>query len=219
MPDLFDEIGEDLRAERAQLLLRRYGWMLGVAVLVLLIGVGAWQAWTWRLRHQASATATIYAEAMQLADKPAGEADAHARAIALFMQVAGRQPDSYRVLARLRAAALKADAGDQQGALALWDQVIQDKQAEPKLRDLARLLWVQHGLDGGDEAEIAARLKPVLAPENPFHGLAQEEQALLDLRAGRKDEADAALRQLRVDPSAPNGVRERAGMLLAGQGE
>lgn len=55
MVDIFDEVDEDLRAERAQALLKRYGGLL-IALALLTIGAaGGWQAWrggrrsaTWR---------------------------------------------------------------------------------------------------------------------------------------------------------------------------
>ena len=75
-------------------------------------------------------------------------------------------PEGYRTLARLREAALKADAGDLPGALALWDQVAADASADPLLRDLASLLWAEHQIDSGDPALLEARLKALAAPEN-----------------------------------------------------
>ena len=65
----------------------------------------------------------------------------------------------YATLARLREAALKADAGDLPGAAALWDQVASDSSADPLLRDLANLLWAQHLIDSGDPSLLEARLK------------------------------------------------------------
>ena len=52
-------------------------------------------------------------------------------------QLARTAPEGYRTLARLQAAALKAEQGDQQGAAALWNDVATDTSADPLLRDLA----------------------------------------------------------------------------------
>jgi len=213
--DLFDEVEEELRAERAQKLLQRYGGLI-VAAAVLIIGAAAgWQGWQWWQAKQDRAAATEFVASMTAADSslPAA-AKARPATIATFDALAAKAPEGYRTLARLRAAALKAESGDLAGADVLWDQVAADSAADPLLRDLASLLWAQHQLDSGDPALIAARLKPLSEPGNAWRPLAQEQLALLDLRQGKTDAARTALRSLSRDVTAPSGVRGRAGALL-----
>ena len=63
-----------------------------------------------------------------------------------------------------------------------------------------------------------ARLKALANPDNPWHALAQEQLALLDLRQGKTDQAKTALRRLAEDAGAPSGVRGRASALLGRMG-
>ena len=222
MTDIFDEVNEDLRAERARALLVRYGGVLvGLAVLAVL-ATGGWQLWRWQQARQAGSIAGTYLAGMRLADTPPGQTpgqtDDHAKAAGIFAQVASDPAAGYRTLARLREAALRADAGDAAAALGLWDQVANDPRADRLLRDLASLLWVQHQVDRGDPVAVEARLQPLLAPENAWHGLAQEQDALLALRTGKTDQARNDFRRLAADAGAPDGVRGRASMLLAGMG-
>src|ERR1700712_2748113 len=91
--DIFDEVEEDLRAERAEKLLKKYAWLL-IAVVVAIVAAAGW--WPVGALHQMSATG------------PAG----------------------YKTLARLRAATLKADAGDLQGDESLWNAVASDSGAD-----------------------------------------------------------------------------------------
>jgi hypothetical protein len=72
-----------------------------------------------------------------------------------------------------------------------------------------------HQIDKGDPAAVAAQLQPLAAPDNPWHALAEEAQALLDLRQGRTDAARDTLKRLTQDITAPDGVRARANGLLA----
>ena len=51
-------------------------------------------------------------------------------------------------------------------------------------------------------------------PDNPLHALAEEAEALLDLRTGKVAEAKAKLTALQNDTTAPQGVRGRASGLL-----
>lgn len=216
MVDIFDEVDEELRAERAQQLLKRYSGLIIAAVLVIVGAVAGWQGWHWYEARQDQAAATEYLTAMTLADATAAGSSAanRAAAIAAFDRLTTTAPEGYRTLARLRQAALKAEAGDKAGAAALWDQVAGDTSADPLLRDLASLLWAEHQIDSGDPALVEARLKPLAAPDNPWHALAQEQLALLDIRQGKTDAAKATLRRLAQDTTAPNGVRGRAGGLL-----
>jgi hypothetical protein len=214
--DIFDEVDEELRAERAQQLLKRYGWLIVAGALAIVGAAAGWQGWRWYEARQDQAAAVEYLTAMNLADATAaGSSEATRTAgIAAFAQLAATAPDGYATLARLREAALKADAGDLPGAAALWDRVAGDAAADPLLRDLASLLWSQHQIDGGDPSLIEARLKPLASPENPWHALAEEQLALLNLRQGKTDQAKTTLRRLAADTTAPSGVRGRATGLL-----
>jgi len=62
---------------------------------------------------------------------------------------------------------------------------------------------------------VAARLASLTASDNIWHGLAQETQALLYLHEGKAGQAAALFSQIASDPSAPEGVRNRADGLLA----
>ena len=216
MVDIFDEVDEELRAESAQKLLKRYSGLIAAAAFVVLGVAGGWQGWQWWQARQDMAAATAFVTAAAAADG-SDTLDPAAR-LALgnaFDALAAGAPDGYRTLARLRAAALKADAGDVNGAAALWDQVAGDAGADPLLRDLATLMWAQRQLDQGDPARLEARLKPLTEPGNAWRALAQEQLALLDMRQGHTDAAKAAFRKLSQDVTAPAGVRSRAAALLS----
>jgi hypothetical protein len=215
--DIFDEVEEELRAERAQQMLKRYGGLIIAAVIAIVGAAAGWQGWRWYEARRDAAAAVEYLTAMNLADAStaAGTSSANrAAATAAFASVAASAPDGYATLGRLREAALKADSGDLQGAAALWDQVAADQSADTLLRDLAVLLWAQHLLDKADPGALQARLKPLAEPDNPWRTLAQEQLALLDLRLGKRDEAKTALTHLAQDITAPSGVRARATALV-----
>jgi hypothetical protein len=214
--DIFDEVDEELRAERAQQLLKRYAGVIVAVALLIVAAAAGWQGWHWYQARRDQAAAAQYLIAMNLANAPAAGSSAatSSAAIVEFDRVVATAPEGYRTLARLRAAALKADAGDRQGAAALWDQVAADGSADPLLRDLASLLWASHLIDSADPSLLQDRLKALTAPDNPWHALANEQLALLDMRLGKTDQAKTMLRSLAQDTTAPNGVRGRAESLL-----
>jgi hypothetical protein len=223
LADIFDEVGEDLRAERARQLALRYGGWLLLLVVLCIAAVGGWQAWRWQQTRKTEVVATQFLAAERDAGTPvpalAPSSPARAEAADAFARIAADAPDGYRSVSRLQAAALKAQAGDLPAALALWDQLAADTAAEPLLRDLASLLWAQHQIDAGDAAAIAARLQPLTVAGNPWRALAEETDALVKLRVGQADAAREILRRLAADATAPEGVRGRANGLLAQMGE
>jgi len=216
--DIFDEVNDDLRAERARRFALRYGWLAALLAVALVAGVGAWQAWRWHAARQTNEVASAYLGAMRQAAGPAvaeGQATpSRTAAMAEFDRLAATAPEGYRSVAQLRSAALHDSNGDLPGALAMWDKLSADTAADPLLRGLADLLWVQHQVDAGDPAAVEGRLQPLVAPGNPWRPLALENQAMLALRTGRTDAARETLRQLAADVTAPDGVRGRANGLL-----
>jgi hypothetical protein len=219
--DIFDEVEEDLRAERARRLLSRYGGVVAGLALLVVLGVAAMQGWRWWEARESAAVAEHYLAAARAAEVPeaspaAGRGAALKAAAERFGAVAAEAPGGYRTLARLRAAALQAEAGDVDAALALWDQAARDPASDPLYRDLASLMWALHALDGGDPAAIEARLAPLA--DRPWRASAEEIRALAALKRGETEAAKQRLTALAGDPQAPQGVRERASRLLAGLG-
>lgn len=213
MSDIFQEVQEDLRAERARRFWQRWGIVFAAVALLVAGGVGAWQGWRWYERRQAEAASLAFAEAQRAVE---AENPDFAAAGRRFAELAAHSPPGYRVLARLRAAALLAEAGERQAALALWDEVARDPAADPLWRDLASLMWALHGVATEDPAALAARLVPLAAPGAPWRASAREVQALLALRRGDRADARRIFRALAEDVEAPEGIRNRAARAAAG---
>jgi hypothetical protein len=217
VPDIFDEVDEDLRAERARKLLQRYGGLLVLAAVLVVAGAGGWQAWK---SHEAKQNAKVAQDFLTALDNAVGPPGDGRKAATLELANVARDGNAgYRTLARLREAALQADTGDTADAEVLWTQVANDPSADPLLRDVAVLQSVLHRVDKDDPAALDAQLKPLEAPDNPWHALAEEAQALIDLRQGHNDAARDTLKRLAQDVTAPDGVRGRANGLLVRLGE
>ena len=217
MVDIFDEVDEELRADRAEALLKRYAGHLVVGAVLIVALTGGWQGWRWWEARRDLAAAEAFLGAMRTAEALPADSQAPAKITAAeaFQTLAADAPTGYRTLARLRAAGLRAAAGDLPGALTLWNEVAADSAADPILRDHANLAWVQHQIDSGNAAQLQARLAPLMAADNPWRALAAEAAALIELRLGRTEQARTALKALSTDTKAPDGVRARANGLLA----
>jgi len=213
--DIFDEVSEDLRTERALRLARRYGALLLAACVLIVLGVAAQQYWTWHQDQAAQKAAGQYLAITGPLDAgapPTG--DAAARDAKALTDFAAHAPAGYASLARLRAAAFDESAGQPAAANAIWAELARSD-ADPLVADLARLLWAQHNIGTAPDEDVHDELEPLLKSGNPFEALAHETQALLDLHAGKTAIAKAELTTLLADPAAPAGLRNRAQGLLA----
>ncbi len=211
VPDIFDEVAEDLRAERNRSLLKRYGGLLIVAAVLVIAGVGGYEAWRQYATGRSDKQAGVFLDAQRLADGPAA---GRLAALSGFTQLSQDGSAGYRTLSRLRAAAIKVDSADLPGALLLWNDVAADSGADPIMRDFANLQWALHEIDAGEPALVSARLLPLTGEGSAWKSLAEEGQAMLAIREGQIDTARNMLKRLAADITAPDGVRGRAGGLL-----
>ena len=210
MPDIFDEVSEDLRADRSRAMLRRYGgWLIAAAVAVV-IATGGWEAWSAHRKSQSDAEGAKFLTAAEIADGPA---EKRRDALPALLDLAQNGSSGYRTLARLRAAGVLADTGDLPGALAQWDAVSADSSAEKDLRDFADLQWALHQVDKGDPATVQSRLQKLTGANAAWKGLALEGEVMLAIRQGQTDRARELVKSLITDPNVPETVRGRASVL------
>jgi len=208
--DIFQEVDEDVRRDRAEQFFKTYGKHLaaGVAVFVLLAAGGSY----WYEHRQE--TARTAGARFQSASTLAAEGKSEDAAVA-FAKLAEDAGAGYAVLARLREAAARAQAGDLPGALAIYDKLANDSGVTQVFRDLAGVAATLQVLDKGTPAEVERRAEPLTAAANAFRFSAREALALAALKAGDTDKARERLTQLTSDEAAPAGIRRRAGDLLA----
>ncbi len=203
-----DEVTEEVRRDKLFAFFRRYAWA-GVALVALVVGGTAWVEWR---KHVTGAQAEAFGDAIVAAS--AG-ADAEARAKALA-SVPVKGPEA-TVLSQILAAEQLA-SGDRAAAVAALDAVAGTDGYPARMRMLARLKSV---LLQGAEMDPAARdaaLAELAAPGAPFRVLAMEQQAMVLVAAGKRDEAIALLRQLLQDADATQALRARVGQLMVALG-
>jgi hypothetical protein len=210
VPDIFDEVDEDLRADQARALLRRYGGLLVLAMLLTLLGVGIYHTWQERQQAAAEAVGTRFLAAQNDAAKKTPPKDLPSQ----FADIAATAPDGYRTLARLQLGVLEWNKAQHDKAIADWQAIIDDASAPPLLRDLATMTSVQFQLDTANPPVLKAMLLPLVQGTSRYRPLAAQLTALLDIRLGRMKEAREIIKSLVEDPQVPNGVRQTSQDLL-----
>lgn len=211
------EVNEEYRKERARLLWERYGFLvIGVATAIVL-GTAAFVGYRYWVESRANASGDAFLAALQLANE--GKTD---EAIAAFGKLEEEGYGAYPVLARMRAATVKADEGDFEGAIKEFDAVAADKGIATAIRDMARLRAALLLVDHGTYADVSSRVEPLTADTNELRHSAREALGLSAWKEGKAAEALALFDQIAADQAAPQNLRQRATLmaeLMRGSGD
>jgi len=210
--DLFREIDEELRQDRYERLWQAYGKYatgIGIALVVSVVGWKAWQHYTVS-QHQAQSQQ--FSDAGRLLQE-----GKKTEAAALFANLAERSSGGYRVLSRFHQAALRADSGDTEGAVSLYEVLAGDTGLDATLRQAAEIFVIMLRLDDpkSDGAAMQTRLEPLMKDDSAWRHAARELSGLLALRSGDGNAARGHFRKLADDLDAPQGMRARAVQVLA----
>lgn len=208
MVDVFDEVEEELRRERYQAALRKWGpWVGGVAVAIV-VGVAGYQFWDWRSTTAAEASAEQYLSAARLFE----DGDL-AGADAAFGEMAETGPAGYATLALMRRGEIAISENRQEDAGRFFEQAA-ERAPEPFTRDLARYKAALARFDALSYDDLSVRLTPLTEGDALFGALARELMAAAALRDERWEEARSAYELLSISLDAPPGVARRAGEAL-----
>ena len=213
MSDVFQEVDEELRRDKAAALWKRYGNYVAAAAIAIVVGTGAYVVWRDYTQKQAARQGAEFFAATALA--ASGERD---KALPAFDALARNASSGYAVLARMREAALKAESGDRPGAAAIYRSVADNSGGAKELRDAARLLAGLQTIESLDPAELDRQLAALRADANPWRHTALEMAAVAAARAGDAAKARELFARIADDPGAPTAARGRAAEMIAALG-
>ena len=207
MADIFREVDEDVRRDKALEAFKKYQpWLAGLAIAIVAATAG-YRTYD-HYRVQAAETAGAqYEAALKLArDGKTSEAEA---ALSL---IGSTGPAGYSGLAQLRRAAEVANH-DTPAGVAAYDLLAGNAALGPQWQGIARLRAAMLRVDDADLKEMTARLEPLTAQGQALRHTARE---MLAISALKQDDLDAAgkwLDQIVADPQSPESTRRRASEL------
>lgn len=209
LADIFQEVDEELRRDKAGEIWARYGRYIVAAAVFVVVATASYVGWKEYRLQQQTAYGERFAVALSLIQekKPADALEA-------LGSLAEDASTGYATLARFRAAAVKAGEGDRDGAAAIYDAIAKDGSIDPLYAKLADLYYVMATLETGRPDALAGRLEPLLAADGPWRFSAREMVALVALRAGDTAKARENYTALADDPKTPGGIRARAAEML-----
>ena len=199
MADIFDEIDEELKQDRAKELWIRYGKFVIAAAAAVVIGVGASQGFSAWTRSQAESAANLYQQSLAADD-----------AVAALEQNIGKLTDGYALLGRFQIAAGLAEAGDAEAAEAGYLAIAEDSSVMVLYRDAALLLSAMNAPDTRPAGDLQARIAPLADGAGPWKAMALELSAALDLQDGNTDAALSKLEMIVELAEVSPDLRQRA---------
>src|SRR6478609_11198215 len=100
MADIFREIDEEVRRDKAAALWKKYGNLLIGLAVAAVVAVAAWQVWLYREQQASQAVGARLEEALRASRDNRG-----AEAESILVDLAANAPAGYRQIARFRLAA------------------------------------------------------------------------------------------------------------------
>lgn len=206
---IFSEVNEELRRDRMRKLWRAAApWVIGGAVGVVLI-VAGYEGWKWWQQTNSAKWSDQFYAAMETAngtDQAAAE-----KALAdLIAQTGG----GYPMLAQFRQAALLAQGGKTDEAVAAYD-ALATSQTNPNLRELALVLSASLLVDKGDVSAVEQRIGSMLLPDSPLRNAAREMLGLVQYKAGDLQAAMTSFQSIIDDPLAGRDLQGRIQLFMS----
>lgn len=204
------EVEEELRSDRLKSFWDNYKYFViggAVAIVVATAGYRYWQHYT---NSVAAASGDRFLAAINFSND-----GKHDEAIAELEGLSSDGSGQYPALAKIRLAAEYAKNGDPEKAIEAFNSIADDSGFDETLRKVARLRAGLLLVDHGDYDAVSERLQSMADTGKSFRHSAREALGLAAWKAKKYDEALIWFTSIDEDVQAPQGVRERARIMLA----
>jgi hypothetical protein len=199
------EVDENLRRDRIQEFVKRYGILLIGAVVVFIAACGAY-IWYQQHRQQRSE-----AEVEQLSEiyKDIGVGNT-AKVPQQLDALANAGSKAVRASALFTRAAFAVQQNDLKLAAATYQRIAGDSSLPQPYRDAALIRQTALEFDQMQPQDVIARLQPLARPDSPWFGSAAEMTALALIKQGKTKEAGQLFATIAKDKDTPDSLRARA---------
>jgi len=210
MSDIFQEVDEEVRRDRAAEFWKKYQNVIIAAAVLIVLASAGFRYW----QHQREAAAQAAGDQLQAAIA-AFDAGKPNEAFGGLAKLAAEAPGGYRVLAQMTEAGAKSST-DPAAAISAFQAIGGNSAVDPMFRDAAKLraALLQLGVSGEESAGVTA-LTSLANAEGPFRRLAKLTLAALDIGRGDYDAAGKDLDDVLADPEASQRERNLAERWLA----
>ena len=203
---LMREVDEEVRQDEYKKLWDRFGTYISAAILLVVGAVGAYEVFKYYQQSQSEAASIVYMEAVKKARDGKLE-----DALAAFAAV---KHDGFGQLAKLREAAVLAEKGDTDKAVAAYDSVAADPTVDSVLADLARIRAGYLLVDKATPDELLTKLGKFDRDDSAWRFAAREIFGLSAFRIKDFVMADRYMNAIYADPETPQSLKQRAQVMI-----
>ena len=205
--DIFQEVEEDVRRERAEKLWKRIAPLVLAITIALVAGVGGVTAWRQYVASERAESSDKFNAAAAQA-----ETGNRAGAIAALGALAQDAREPYATLARLRLAAIRAETGDSTASATFADAAA--KAEDPLIKEYAELMSVVQAIGKESPDAVISRLEPMTAAARPWRNLARDYLGFVAFKKGDLPLARRVWDEIVKDEQAAPSQKARANELL-----
>ncbi|WP_299782546.1 hypothetical protein [uncultured Roseobacter sp.] len=204
-----DEVNDEVRRDRLFALLKRYGW-IGALAVVLIVGGAAWSEYR-------KATARAEAEALgdgMLAALSTNTPDARLDALT---GLSSENPTAQALVAMLTASEAQR-AGDVEKAVTELNAVAINPDVDEIYRQIAGFKALTLQAETLDAATRRQQFEALAAPGSQLRLLAVEQLALIDVAEGNTDAAIGRYQDILQDAAVTSDLQQRALQVIVALG-
>ena len=203
---LIREVDEEVRRDEYKKIWDRFGSLFTALAVAVVLAVAAFKGWQYYQQTQSEGAGVVFAEAV----KKAGEGK-YEDALSALKAV---HHAGYGQLARLQEAAVLADKGDPEKAVAAYDAIAADASVDQLLRDLARIRAGYILVDTAKPDDLKARVSSFDKEGDVWRNQAREILGLSAWKAADYVTADRYMNMIFADPETPPAMRQRAQLMV-----
>ncbi|APO68457.1 hypothetical protein IE4872_CH02852 [Rhizobium gallicum] len=203
------EVNEELRSDQMKGAWRRFGrYVIAIAVLIV-VGTAGKVAFDYWDDNRSSGTGDQFLAAMKLADENKSD-----EALGALATLEKEGHGAYPVLARMRAASVQAQKGDNAAAIAAFEAIGKDQSVPEAVRDAARMRAGWLLIESGTYEQVSAAVEEMAIPANAFRHSAREALGLAAYKAGNMAQARQWYQAIADDAASPRNIANRAQIML-----
>lgn len=200
---LLREVDEAMRKEQFGSAAKRYGWLIGGAMVLGLAGFGGYLWWDGHRQGQLEEQSDKLITTLDKLE--AGQIDQAEDDLAAL----AKGSSATAVSAKMARAGIALRDNRQAEAASLFDEIAADDDAPQAYRDLATIRSVATRFDQMPPQQVIDRLKTLATPGNPWFGSAGELVAMAYYKQGKLDRAGPLFAAIAKDEDVPQTLRSR----------
>ena len=209
MADLFQEIDDELRQDKASSLWKLYGKYVVAVAIIIIACVGGYKFWQQKQLDNGEKASIAYEAA--LARSASGDFKGAIDQLNEEELGLGR---GYAALSQMQKANLAMKIKDFEAALITYKNIAENGDYPQSIKEWASFRHVAVRVEKQIDSNASADLDTLIATDSPWRFLAKEIKAIKEIEIGNKSGAKAIFSELADDENAPERLRVRAAEFL-----